>query len=158
MITVRQATLRDSRVIAELLEKKYSFATSTEARRAFRWEYQRHHHFRLAEDSGRAVGIMSWRPQGTAKHGVAELTRLAVTSDYPEPAKVKEALFDVMVAEADFYYRQHGGRLRKVFSMIHADAKHLKQFFLDKGMQQEALLKSHFHPGQDELIFSLFLA
>lgn len=158
MISVRKATLRDSRVISELLAKKYKFSTPAEASRVFRMEYQQSHHFRLAESDGRILGILSWRPQGTLQHGVVELVRLAVVSDCPDPRQIKEELFDVMIAEADFYYRQHGARLRKIFSMIHADAKHVKKFFLDKGMQQEAVLHNHFYNGRDELIFSLFLA
>lgn len=158
MITVRKAILQDSRSVSEFLKEKYSFATLSEARKVFCTEFKRHQHFRLAIDDGRIVGLISWRPQGTVRHGVAELTRLAVVTDCPDPVKIKESLYDVMIAEADLYYRRHDSRLRKVFSMIHADARHIKQFFLDKGMQQEALLKSHFHPGKDELVFSLFLA
>jgi N-acetylglutamate synthase-like GNAT family acetyltransferase len=158
MISVRKATLRDSRMISELLVKKYKFETLAEASRAFCLEYRQRHHFRIAESDGRTLGILSWRPQGTLQHGVVELVRLAVVSDYPDPRQVKEELFDVMIAEADFIYRQHGVRLRKIFSMIHADAKHIKKFYLDKGMQQEAVLHNHFYNGRDELVFSLFLA
>jgi N-acetylglutamate synthase-like GNAT family acetyltransferase len=158
MISIRKATLKDNQVISKLLVTKYSFTTLQEAGRSFRTEFQQHNHFRIAEDGGIIVGLLSWRAEGTAKHGVAELTRLAVLSDYAAPLAVKEALFDVMIAEADNYYRLHGSRLRKVFSMIHADSKHLRQFFLDKGMRQEAVLRSHFHQGIDELVFSMFLA
>lgn len=155
MIIIRKATLKDGQAISRLLKEKYSFTSLKEARRAFSAEYKQHH-FRIAEDDGHIVGLLSWQPQGTVKHGVVELTRFAIMPDMANPLGIKEELFDVLVAEADFYYREHGSRLRKVFSMIHADADHIKQFYLDKGMHQEALLKDHYYPGKDELVFSLF--
>ncbi|MFA5052133.1 MAG: hypothetical protein WC544_03690 [Patescibacteria group bacterium] len=158
MISVHRATLRDDRIVAGLLKQKYSFRTLQESAQTFRSEIRHHHHFRLAFLDGQPVGLISWRTQGSEYHGVAELVRLAVLSDVPDPRQVKEALFDVMLAEADSYYREHGTRLRKVFSMIHADNRHIREFFQDKGMRQEAVLKNHFHPGMDELVFSLFLA
>lgn len=158
MIFIRKATLKDSRAISELFKLKYSFATLAEAGQTFRIEFQQHHHYRLALEDDRLVGLISWRPQGTLKHGVAELARLVVRSDTVDPVAIKESLFDVMIAEADNYYRAKNSRLRKVYSMIHSDSKHIRQFYLDKGMQQEAVLHNHFHPGMDELVFSLFLS
>lgn len=157
MVSVYRAALRDYRIAARLLKQKYTFPTLREATVAFRAEIRQHHHFRLAYLDDRPVGLISWRAQGSQFHGVAEVVRLAVLSDVPDPRQVKEALFDVMLAEADSYYRDHGSRLRKVFSMIHADSRHIREFFQDKGMRQEAVLKNHFHPGMDELVFSLFL-
>lgn len=158
MITVCKATSKDSRTVARLMKQKYSFATLTEANEAFRKEMRQHHHFRVARLDNQAVGLISWRTQGNVQHGVAELVRLAVLSSVPEPREVKEALFDVMLAEAESYYLKNGAHLRKVYSMIHADSRHIREFFQDKGMRQEAVLKNHFHPGIDELVFSLFLA
>ncbi|MFH1206986.1 MAG: hypothetical protein V1668_00060 [Patescibacteria group bacterium] len=158
MITVYKAASKDSRMVARLMKQKYSFRTLAEAQEAFRKEMRRQHHFRVAWLDNQAVGLISWRMQGGVHHGVAELVRLAVSSSVPEPREVKEALFDVMLAEADSFYHEHGGRMRKVFSMIHADNRHIREFFQDKGMRQEAVLKNHFHPGVDELVYSLFLA
>ncbi|MFA6553087.1 MAG: hypothetical protein WCT27_01540 [Patescibacteria group bacterium] len=157
MITVHKAMLKDSRMVAKLMKQKYSFRKLGEAEETFRKEMGQHHHFRIAWLDAEAVGLISWRTQGGVHHGVAELVRLAVSSSVPEPREVKEALFDIMVAEADSFYREHGIRLRKVFSMIHADNRHIREFFQDKGMRQEAVLKNHFYPGMDELVFSLFL-
>lgn len=158
MITIRKAIRKDGQIISRLLKKKYSFKLLREAKQAFLNELKNGHHFRLAEDNGQVIGLISWRSQGALHHGVVELVRLAVVSDYAEPLQVKEELFNVMIAEADFYYRERGARLRKIFSMIHADSKHIRQFFIDKGMQQEAVLRNHYHSGKDELIFSLFFA
>ncbi len=157
MITVRRASLKDSLVVSKLLKKKYNFSSLVEARKCFQEELKNKDHFRVAETESGVVGLISWRSQGTLRHGVAELRRLAVLSDYSDPLAVKEALFDVMLAEADNYYREHGWRLRKVFSLIHADSRNIKRFFIDKGMQQEAVLRNHYYPGRDELVFSLFL-
>ena len=158
MITVRRASLKDGRAVSELLKQKYSFVSLKQARKTFAFEFVHNHHFRIAEIDGRIVGLVSWRPQGILKHGVVELTRIAIEIGVSNARQVKEALFDVMVAEADFYYKKQGYRLRKVFSLIHADDKVIKEFFIDKGMQQEAVLKNHFYRGKDELVFSLFLA
>ncbi|MBU0597762.1 hypothetical protein KKF61_02055 [Patescibacteria group bacterium] len=156
MIDVRRANCDDGQIISELLKSKYSFSTREEAAAVFKDECQ-NQHYRIAEINGRVVGLISWRLQGTPKHGVAELTRFIVQQNIPNYQSVKESLYDVMMAEADYYYKQHGSRLHKVFSMIHADDKQIKEFYIDKGMRQEAVLKDHFHIGKDELVFSLFL-
>ncbi len=157
MISVRKASCDDGSRIAKLLQSKYSFISADEAEKAYTHEC-RIQHFRVAEQHDRVVGLVSWRPAGLSRHGVAELTRIAVDRSVTNHRMIKERLFDVMIAEADYYYKQQGHKLRKVFSMIHADDSYIKEFFLDKGMQQEAVLHNHFHPGTDELVFSLFLA
>ncbi len=157
MLTVRKATAEDADRVANLLKAKYSFATTTEAKAAFAYE-RTYHHFRVAEDGDRILGLISWQPQGTLKHGVAEVTRFAVLRDTPNPTAIKEQLFDATIAEAEFFYESQGAKLRKIFSMIHADSKHLQAFFANKGMHQEAVLKDHYHFGKDELVFSMFLA
>ena len=157
MIKVRKANCKDGQAVSELLKSKYSFISKDEAVTVFEYEclYQ---HYRIAQEDDKVVGLISWRTQGTEKHGVAELTRITVLPDVLNAGEVKEILFDVMIAEADYYYKKHGSKLRKVFSMIHSDNRQVKDFFEDKGMKQEAVLKSHFHAGQDELIFSLFFS
>lgn len=155
MLNIKRASCADGPVVSQLLKEKYSFKDLPEANQAFSLECS-NQHFRLAEENGQVVGLISWRTQGTIKHGVIELTRIAVSASMPNTAEVKEMLFDVMVAEADFYYKEQGGRLRKIFSLIHADNKAIKEFFLNKGMQQEAVLRNHYHLGTDELVFSLF--
>lgn len=157
MLTVRKATAEDAQRVAELLKAKYSFATVDEARDTFAYE-SRYHHFRVAVDGNNCLGLISWRPQGMLKHGVAEVTRLAVLRSAPDPAQIKEQLFDAAMAEAELHYRDHGTRLRKIFSMIHADNTHLQKFLETKGMHTEAVLKDHFRFGQDELVLSMFFA
>ncbi len=158
MVRVKKAALKDSGLVSSLLKQKYNFRTLADAERAFKKEIRQHHHVRVAWLEDHPVGLISWRAQGDVHHGVAELVRLAVLSSVPDPREIKESLFDVMLAEAESYYHEHGSRLRKVFSMIHADNRHIRDFFQDKGMRQEAVLKNHFYPGRDELVFSLFLA
>lgn len=155
MTTIRKATCEDSQLVSKLLHQRYRFNSPDEARTVFDAEcvWQ---HFRIAERDGEPVGLISWHPQGTIEHGVVELTRIAVSPTISNRMYVKEMLFDQMVAEADYYYKQHGSRLRKVFSMIHADNEEVKEFFTNKGMQQEAILRNHFRRGTDELVFSLF--
>jgi len=156
MIEIHKAVKQDGRVASRLLKEKYNFSSLSEANKIFQNEI-RYCHFRIAQQATRVIGIIGWRVQGTLKHGVIELTRIAVSSNYDDPLYVKEMLFDVMIAEADYYYKQRHAKLRKVFSMIHADKKHIKDFFINKGMQQEAILRNHFRHGTDELIFSIFL-
>ncbi len=156
MLTVRKATTDDADRVADLLKAKYSFTSAVEARAAFAYERE-YHHFRIAEADGQMLGLISWQPQGTVKHGVMEVTRFAVLRDIPNPTEVKEELFDAAIAEAELYYEDHGAKLRKVFSLIHADSKHLQAFFANKGMHQEAVLKDHYRFGQDELVFSMFI-
>lgn len=157
MSNIRKASQQDEELISRLLKQKYSFQTLEEARDALIYEMT-YNHFRVAEENGHIIGLISWRPQGTYRHGVAEVTRLAVLSGLPNPVEVKELLFDAMIAEADLFYRGHGSRLRKVFSIFHADNEHLKRFFANKGMEEEAVLRSHFRFGVDEVVYSMFVA
>ncbi len=157
MITVRKTREEDIEQAAVLLGNKYHFSSVKQAREAF-FSERRYQHVRVAECQDAIVGLISWRPQGTIQHGVAELTRIVIQKDANNFREIKEALFDVMIAEADYYYKMHQARLRKVFSMIHADDRQIKEFFMDKGMKQEAVLKDHYHKGTDELVFSLFFA
>ncbi len=113
-------------------------------------------HYRVAYEGDEVVGLISWKTQGTLDHGVVELTRITVSKKVEDHVYVKEMLFDVMIAEADYFYKQHGSKLRKVYSMIHSDNIQVKDFFENKGMTQEAILRHHFHANQDELVFSLF--
>jgi N-acetylglutamate synthase-like GNAT family acetyltransferase len=157
MISIRPATCADGPLVSNMLHQRYSFSSPAEAEHVYDQEctYQ---HYRIAEDGGRLVGLISWRPQGTLRHGVVELTRIVVSPDAPDRSFVKEMLFDQVIAESDYYYKRHGLKLRKIFSMIHADNLEIKEFFLNKGMQQEAILRNHFRRGTDELVFSLFFA
>mgnify|MGYP001562628322 CR=1 len=157
MLTVRKATAEDTERIAEVLMAKYSFPNVAEAGGIFAYE-RAYHHFRVAMDDERMVGIISWRQQGTLAHGVAEVTRFAVLKDAIDPIQVKELLFDTAIVEAEIHYENHGSKLRKVFSLIHSDNKRLQTFYANKGLHQEAVLKDHFRLGQDELVFSRFFA
>lgn len=155
MLTVRKATAEDADCIAEVLKAKYRFPNVLEAKAIFAYERE-YHHFRVAMDDGRMVGLISWRQQGTLAHGVGEVTRFAVLKDASNPTQVKELLFDTAIAEAENHYEHHGSRLRKIFSLIHADNRRLQAFYANKGLHQEAILKDHFRLGQDELVFSRF--
>jgi len=155
MVKIHKAGCQDGQEISKLLKDKYSFSSVAEALETFNGEctYQ---HYRIAEEAEKIVGLISWRPQGIFKHGVVELSRIAVSPYVNDTLTVKELLFDVMVAEADYFYKQHGSKLRKIYSMIHADNREIKDFFINKGMLQEAVLRNHYHRGTDELVFSLF--
>lgn len=157
MIIVKKATCDDEDKISRLLKTKYRFKSEDTAKATFKRECILQH-YRMAEENGEIVGLISWRPQGTFDHGVVEVARIAVASNHPQSVMVKEMLFDAMIAEADMLYREHNSHLRKVFSMFHADNEHLKDFFATKGMQQEAILRNHFHIGVDEVVYSMFLA
>ncbi|MEK7570288.1 MAG: hypothetical protein AAB515_02520 [Patescibacteria group bacterium] len=157
MLTVRKATAEDALQVAEVLKAKYRFPSVQEAKAIFAYERE-YHHFRVAVDDDRMVGLISWRQQGTLAHGVAEVTRFAVLKDAVDPVQVKELLFDATIAEAENHYEHHHSKLRKIFSLIHADNKRLQTFYANKGLHQEAVLKDHFRLGQDELVFSRFFA
>lgn len=155
MITIRKATLKDATLVSQLLMKKYRFRSVREARKTFKEEYKIQH-YRIARQENCVAGLLSWQARGTSEHGVAELIRLAVDDRCEDPGYVKEMLFDQFIAEADFYFHERQTHLRKVYSLIHADNKQIREFFERKGMHQEARLKSHFRQDTDELVFSLF--
>lgn len=156
-MNIRKAFCRDGRAISKLLKEKYNFDSLKEAYETFELECLSCN-YRICEDGRRVIGLISWRIQGTLKHGVVELTRIAVSASVENPKEVQEMLFDVMIAEADYYYKKNNFKLRKVFSMIHADSREVKEFFMNKGMEPEAVLRNHYRGNKDELILSLFLA
>lgn len=157
MITTRKANQHDVETIAELLSAFYNFSDIEEARSVVRREYSLHYHFRIAEDDGHPIGVLTWRAHGLPKHGIIKLKRVAIDREIPDRQATFELLFDATIADADYLYHQEHAYLRKVYAVTPADNLFLSSFFEEKGMVQEAVLKNHYYDGRDEVMYSLFL-
>ncbi len=158
MIQTRKASLKDGPVIIGLLSAFYNFSDPEEAWEVFHREMSLHYHFRVAEEEGEILGVMSWRMHGLPKHGIMKLKRIAVAREYPDREAVLEMLFDSTVADADYYYRQQESQLRKVYIVTPQQNSFVQSFMEEKGMTLEAVLRSHYYQGRDECMYSLFTA
>lgn len=151
----RRATEADARGIAAVLAQSYNIVSLEEGESVFREESDRGIRYLVAAEEGQVVGLTSWMPHGLPKHGLAELDRIAV-SPAMRGQGVAAQLVQALLAEAGAYYGTHGGRLRKLFLMTHADNLRAQAFYLKMGFKAEATLRDHYYPGKDELVMSLF--
>jgi ribosomal protein S18 acetylase RimI-like enzyme len=151
----RRAIATDARGIAAILAQSYNIASAEEGEAVFREECGRGICYLVAVEGGQVVGLTSWMVHGLPKHGLAELDRIAV-SPALRGQGVAAGLFQALLADADAHYGAHGGRLRKLFLMTHADNLRAQAFYQKMGFVVEATLKDHYYQGKDELVMSLF--
>ena len=151
---VRLAGAGDADGIGRLLSQAYNIASPEEGAEAAREEMARGIRMLVAADGAEVVGVISWLPHGLPKHGLAELDRIAVREDC-RGRGVARGLFQALIADADAEYAHHGGRLRKLFLMTHADNTAAQCFYKKMGMAAEARLKSHYYDGRDEVVMSI---
>jgi ribosomal protein S18 acetylase RimI-like enzyme len=151
----RRAVEADARGIAAILMQSYNIASLAEGEAVFREEQGRGIRYLVALEDGQVVGLTSWMVHGLPKHGLAELDRIAV-SPAMRGQGVGAELFQALLANAGAHYLAHGGRLRKLFLMTHADNLRAHAFYQKMGFMIEATLKDHYYQGKDELVMSLF--
>jgi N-acetylglutamate synthase-like GNAT family acetyltransferase len=157
MVSIRKATLHDAESVIEVLSRYYNFENKDEALQIFHREYSLHYHFRVAVEGDEILGVVSWRMHGLPKHGIAKLKRIAVLPDSEQRSMVLEMLYDAALADMDYFYRDQGYALRKVYMMVPGNNQFLHAFVRDHGMHCEARLHSHYYEGRDEYMYSLFM-
>jgi N-acetylglutamate synthase-like GNAT family acetyltransferase len=151
----RKALAKDAIGIATVLKECYNISTIKEGVKVFETEVAKKYNFIVADDNGRVCGITTWQVHGLLKHGLCELDRIAVLSDY-RGKDVGGGLFDALVKDVDLEYKKGSFKLRKLYILCHADNVKAHKFYKKMGMKKEVVLKDHFYKGKNEFVFSRF--
>ncbi|MBU1121008.1 MAG: GNAT family N-acetyltransferase [archaeon] len=152
---LRKARKSDAKGIAEVMIEFYNISSIKEGVNAFREETCRGHNFIVAIEGKKVVGFTSWLAHGLAKHGLAELDRIAVLEELRGKGTGKK-LFNFLEKEAKEYYKKRNSRLRKLFILTHASNTKAQAFYSSLGLKHETTLKNHYYAGEDEFVFSKF--
>jgi ribosomal protein S18 acetylase RimI-like enzyme len=152
----RDAREGDAEAIAEVLKASYNMASTEEAVQAFLTETKKEYHYIVAVDNGIIIGFTSWQIHGLPKHGLFELDRIAVLPTHRGSGVAKQ-LFDALVQAADRAYIARGFRARKLVIYTHASNERAQAFYEKMGLKrEEAILRDHYYPGVDEVIYVKF--
>src|SRR3989338_3151563 len=153
-MNIRKATLKDAKGIANVLAESYNIKDLKEGISVFKNETKKSHHYIIAEDNGKIVGIVTWVAHGLQKHQLCELDRIAVLPEYRSKG-IAQQLFKDLVGDAKAYYKNHKSKLRKLYLLTHADNKMAHRFYEKLGFKHEATLKDHYYDNKDEFVFSM---
>lgn len=154
MIT-RNAKEQDAEGIAEVIRQSYNIDSMEEARQVFLNEMKKQHHYVVAEEGGKILGICTWTVHDLPKHQLAELNRIAVLPELRGKGVARE-LFSGMVGKAQEFYRENKSRLRKLYLLTHESNKRAHAFYEKMGFRHETTLKSHYYENDDERVYSIF--
>ncbi len=152
---IRKATEKDADGIADVLLKCYNISGLEEGKLAFLNETKKLHHYIVAEEDGKIIGIVTWAMHGLPKHMLAELDRIAVLPEYRGKG-VSIVLFNFLKEDADNEYKKHGFKLRKLYLLTHDDNERAHAFYHKIGFKHETTLKQHYYKDKDEFVFSMF--
>lgn len=152
---IRKATLDDADQIASVLVSFYNMDDAKEAKETFILEVKKNHHYIVAEEDGKIIGLVTWIMHGLPKHMLAELDRIVMLPE-SRGKGVGKKLFDALIEDANFVYKKHGFKLRKLYVLTHADNKYAQEFYKKIGFKHETTLKDHYYKDKDEFMFSMF--
>ena len=147
---IRQAKPSDARGIANVLANSYNVKDLKEGMEVFRIETAKQHHWIVAEDNGKIIGIATWIMHGLPKHQLAELDRIAVLPEYRGQG-IAKPLFEALLNDAKLFYKKHKSRLRKLYILSHYDNIRAHKFYEKLGFVREATLKSHYYENKAAL-------
>ena len=150
-----KATSKDAKGIANVLAKSYNIKDLAEGISVFKNEVKKQHHYIVAEDDGKIVGIVTWIMHGLPKHMLCELDRIAVLPEFQGKGIARE-LFNKLVEDANNEYKKQCYKLRKLYILTHADNKRAQTFYEKMGCKHETTLKSHYYKDKDEFVYSRF--
>jgi len=151
---LRKATIKDAEQIAQVLLSFYNM-DENEAKSTFENEIKKGHHYIVAEDNRKIIGLVTWAMHGLPKHQLAELDRI-VTLKEARGKGVGEKLVDELIKHANSVYKEAGFKLRKLYLLTHYDNKEAHSFYHKVGFKHETTLKEHYYKDKDELVFSMF--
>ena len=151
----RKATAEDAKGIANVLRASYNISDEQEGLSVFESEAGKGHHYLVAEEDGKIVGIVTWVPHGLPKHMLAELDRIAVLPEFKGKG-VDEKLKDAMIEDCRSWFRERGSRLRKLYLLTHEDNARARKFYEKMGFAHETTLKDHYYAGKKECVYSMF--
>lgn len=151
---LRKAIEKDAKQIAKVLISFYNM-NEEEAKNTFLNEIKKEHHYIVAEENGKIIGLVTWLMHGLPKHQLAELDRIVILPKARGKGLGKK-LVDELVKDANKVYGKSGFKLRKLYLLTHADNKEAHAFYKKIGFKHETTLKDHYYKGKDEFVYSRF--
>lgn len=152
---IRNALLVDADQIAEVLISFYNMDNKEEAKQVFQDEVKKGHHYLVAVENGRVIGLVTWLMHGLPKHMMAELDRILVLPE-AQGMGLGKKLLGALIKDADSFYKSKGFKLRKLYLLTHADNKKAQAFYEKMGFKHETTLKEHYYKDKDEFVYSMF--
>ena len=152
---IRKATSRDAKGIANVLVQSYNIKDLKEGINTFKNEIKKQHHYIVAEEKGKIIGIVTWLMHGLPKHQLCELDRIAVLPEYRGKGFARK-LFDALIKDAKSFYKKHKSKLRKLYLLTHADNIRAHKFYEKLGFKHETTLKQHYYKNKNEYVYSMF--
>ena len=151
---IRKAKLEDAEQIAKVLISFYNMNLE-EAKETFLNEIKKGHHYIVAEEDKKIIGLVTWLMHGLPNH---MLTVLDIIVLLPESRGkiIGKQLFEALKKDADNEYKKHGFKLRKLYLLTHADNKDAHTFYEKIGFKHETTLKQHYYKDKDEFVYSIF--
>ena len=152
---IRKATSKDAKGIANVLVKSYNIKDLKEGIDTFKNEIKKQHHYIVAEENGKIIGIVTWLMHGLPKHQLCELDRIAVLPEYRGKG-VARKLFNALIKDAKQFYKKNKSKLRKLYLLTHDNNIRAHKFYEKLGFKHETTLKQHYYKDKDEYVYSMF--
>ena len=152
---IRKAALKDAKGIANVLVQSYNIKDLKEGIDTFKNEIKKQHHYIIAEENNKIIGVVTWIIHGLPKHQLAELDRIAILPEYRGKGVAKK-LFGALIKDAKSFYNKNNSKLRKLYLLTHADNIRAHKFYEKLGFKHETTLKDHYYKDKDEYVYSRF--
>ena len=152
---VRKATEKDAKGIANVLVQSYNIKNLDEGIQIFSDEIKKAHHYIVAEEKGKIIGIVTWLMHGLPNHQLCELDRIAILPEYRGKGVARQ-LFDALIRDAELFYKKNKSKLRKLYLLTHSDNIRAHKFYEKLGFKHETTLKQHYYKDKDEFVYSVF--
>ena len=152
---IRKAALKDAKGIANVLVQSYNIKDLKEGIDTFKNEIKKQHHYIIAEENNKIIGVVTWIIHGLPKHQLAELDRIAILPEYRGKGVAKK-LFGALIKDAKSFYNKNNSKLRKLYLLTHADNIRAHKFYEKIGFKHETTLKEHYYKDKDEYVYSMF--
>ena len=154
---IRKAASKDAKGIANVLVNSYNVKDSKEGVEVFKNETAKQHHWIVAEDNGKIIGIATWIMHGLPKHQLAELDRIAVLPEFRGKG-IAKTMFEALLKDCRDFYKKHKSKLRKMYILTHYDNVRAHRFYEKLGFSHETTLKQHYYANKDEYVYSRFFS
>ena len=111
----------------------------------------------MAVEEDKIIGLITWLMHGLPKHGLFELDRICILSQ-ARGKGIGSKLVNKLVDDANGWYKEHGGSIRKLYLLTHEDNFNAHIFYEKIGFKHETTLESHYYGEKDERVYSMFFS
>jgi len=154
---IRKSKPSDAKGIANVLVNSYNVKDIDEGINVFKNESAKEHHWIVAEDKGKIIGLATWIMHGLPKHQLAELDRIAVLPEHRGQG-IARPLFEALLKDCKEFYKKNKSKLRKMYILTHYDNIRAHRFYQKLGFAHETTLKQHYYANKDEFVYSRFFS